>query len=156
MSNLRYPCLYFSQQFVVYNSFYVHSTATGIFSNSCRCSAFLQVWLQDLNGFHRKSSSHLWKISLPPPPHPMKWLISAQLYCREKEKNPYFSWVALNHLDHEITSFFFLQSSTSFIMQPPSPLIHTTVSSLPREQRSKNASEKWVFDHLIKKAILMN
>lgn len=89
MSNLRYPCLYFSQQFVVYNSFYVHSTATGIFSNSCRCSAFLQVWLQDLNGFHRKSSSHLWKISLPPsPPHEMTHLSTALL--QRKGKKPLF------------------------------------------------------------------
>lgn len=101
--------------------------------------------------------------SLPPSPllPPMKWLLSAQLYCREKEKNPNFSKVALNpgawsHLHHEITSFFSLQFSTLFIMLPPSPLIDATLSSLPREQRNKSASEKVIFDHLIKKYILMD
>lgn len=149
MSNLRYPCLYFSQYFEVCNNFYVQSTTTGISSHSCRRSALVQVWPQDLNGFHRKSNSHLWKTSLPL--HPMKWLVSEQLYCREKEEPLNFPRVSLNHPDNEITSFFFLQSSTSCIMQPPSPLIHTTVSSLPREQRRKSPSEKAVFDHLIKK-----
>lgn len=136
VSNLRYPCPNFSQQLVVYNSFYVQSTTTGIFRNSCKHSIFWQVQPQDLNFSLENQAETCGKClfffffpSLPLSLFPCEMTcISAQLYQREKEKTN-FSGVALNYLDHEITSFCFLQSSTSFIMQPSSPLLHSTVIS---------------------------
>lgn len=97
------------------------------------------------------NSSSLWKISTPLP----EWHVSAQVFCRERKSHPNFSTAALNYLDHEIASFVFLQSSISFIMQPPSPLIHTAVSSLPREQRNQRSRGKAVFDQLTYPHLLM-
>lgn len=152
-SNLRYPCPNFSQQLVVYNSFYVQSTTTGIFRNSCKHSIFWQVQPQDLDS--KKLSRHLWKVSffffflsLPLSLFPCEMTsISAQLYHREKEKTN-FSRVALNCLDHEITSFCFLQSSTSFIMQPSSPSLHSTVISPQTAEKEESQGEGniWPFN----------
>lgn len=107
-------------------------------------------------------STFLWKIKQTPvesvfffffPSLPLSLFpcemtcISAQLYQREKEKTN-FSGVALNYLDHEITSFCFLQSSTSFIMQPSSPLLHSTVISPQTAEKEESQGEGniWPFN----------